>query len=76
MLLKIPDRNIKFVNNYAGTRTGHSIYSCSLLPCFRLFRFSITIITPQIFDQIGNVAYYSSNRDMEIATAMLVMLAQ
>ncbi len=65
------ERNITitFTNNSAGTGTGHSIYAYSLLPCYRLFRFSITSITPQIFDLVGNVTYNPPNRDMEIATA-------
>lgn len=67
----ISERNITitFINNSAETNTGHSIFAYSLLACYRLFRFSISSITPQIFDQVGNVTYFPPNRDMEIATA-------
>lgn len=65
------DRNItiQFLNNLAGTGTGHSIYTYSLLPCYRLFRFLISNLTSSIFDQIGNVTYYPPNREKEVATA-------
>jgi hypothetical protein len=65
------DRNItiQFINNCAGTGSGHSIFAYSLLPCYRIFRFFISNITSSIFDSIGNVTYDPPNREMEIATA-------
>ena len=70
-VLAPPERNItiKFIDNSAGTGYGHSIYTYSLLPCYRLFTFAISNITPKIFDQVGNVTFYPQDRDKEIATA-------
>ena len=65
------NRNISltFINNQAGVRAsgyGHSIFVYSLMPCYRLYNLSFT---PDIFNYVGNVTYYPSNRSSEVATA-------
>ena len=66
---------VSFINNYAGNElaestgyaSGHSVYTYSLLPCHRFYKFQASILTPGIFNEVGNFTY-APERCNEIAT--------